>query len=437
MNIQHLLTKKRHCQQLQNEELEYFIKAACDGALHSSQIGAMLMAIAINGLSNEETIALTKAMINSGKKLEWNGIIADKHSTGGVGDKISLPLAPALAACGITLPMMSGRGLGLTGGTLDKLESIRGFSVDLSVEQMTECLKRAGCFIASPTSDICPGDKATYTIRDVTATVDCTSLIVASILSKKIAEGSKYLVLDIKAGSAALYKTVPEAEELANHMIAAAKHLGLKIKCVITSMDQPIGRAVGNGVEIEESIACLHGSGPSDLVELVSHLGGELLVMCGKASTVEEGIQQILTVLNNGDALNRFREMCIAQGVSADDAQKLCDQKFEGILPKASHVEKFKATKSGWVKYIDALSVAKICWELGSGRKKPTDKPDLSVGIKLLCSAGDKISAGDYWLELYHNLPVTEQMTRKLDEALEISSTKGFKVPSRIIKTLG
>ncbi|XP_073990800.1 thymidine phosphorylase-like isoform X1 [Rhodnius prolixus] len=436
MNIQQLLTKKRHAQELYDQEIEYFVKSACDGSLHASQIGAMLMAIAIQGLTNAETIALTKAMINSGKRLEWSGIVVDKHSTGGVGDKVSLPLAPALAACGLKVPMLSGRGLGLTGGTLDKLESIRGFAVDLSSEQMNECLSRAGCFIASPTSDICPGDKATYSYRDVTATVDCINLIVASILSKKIAEGCKYLVLDLKAGKAALYKTVAEAEELAKHMVDAAKDLGLKMKCVITSMDQPIGRTVGNAVEIEESVACLKGSGPADLVELVTHLGGELLVMCGKAISLEEGINKILNVLNNGEALKRFKEMCIAQGVSAEDALKLCNQQFDGILPKASFVTKFKVTKSGWVKFIDAQAIAEVCWELGSGRRKPTDKLDLSVGIKLLCSAGDQISAEDCWLELHHNLPVSDELARKLDKSIEVSPTKYCNVPSRIIKTV-
>ncbi|KAK9508231.1 hypothetical protein O3M35_007936 [Rhynocoris fuscipes] len=370
MNIQDLLLKKRHSGELSKQEVEYFVKNASSGLLHPSQIGAMLMAIAINGLSNQETIALTEAMINSGKKLEWSGLVVDKHSTGGVGDKVSLVLAPALAACHVKVPMMSGRGLGLTGGTLDKLESIKGYSVSLSEQQMKECLDEVGCFIASTTDQICPGDKATYSYRDVTSTVDVIPLIVGSILSKKIAEGSKHLVLDIKAGDAALYKNVADAEQLAKQMVAAAKHLNLNLKCVISSMNDPIGRAVGNALEVKEVVACLKGAGPKDLLELVSHLGGELLEMCGKASTVQQGAQMILDVIGNGEALERFKKMCIWQGVSEQHAQDLCDEKFGTCLVEpASHIEKFHAKQSGWVRNIDGLPVAKICWELGSGRK--------------------------------------------------------------------
>ncbi|KAK9508233.1 hypothetical protein O3M35_007936 [Rhynocoris fuscipes] len=358
--------------------------------------GAMLMAIAINGLSNQETIALTEAMINSGKKLEWSGLVVDKHSTGGVGDKVSLVLAPALAACHVKVPMMSGRGLGLTGGTLDKLESIKGYSVSLSEQQMKECLDEVGCFIASTTDQICPGDKATYSYRDVTSTVDVIPLIVA-----------------------------------------AAKHLNLNLKCVISSMNDPIGRAVGNALEVKEVVACLKGAGPKDLLELVSHLGGELLEMCGKASTVQQGAQMILDVIGNGEALERFKKMCIWQGVSEQHAQDLCDEKFGTCLVEpASHIEKFHAKQSGWVRNIDGLPVAKICWELGSGRKNPEDNLDLSVGVILHVSAGDYICEGDCWAELHHNKIVSEQMIQELEQAIHISNTNEFIVPSRIIKTI-
>lgn len=441
--LQEIIAKKRSGLELTADEIKLFIKAVVTGnPIYDAQIGAMLMAIAIRGMSPRETMHLTKAMVSTGGKagttmLKWNSVAGDKHSTGGVGDKVSIPLVPILAELGLTIPMISGRGLGFTGGTLDKLESIRGFRVELSEEEISSALDKCGCFIASTTPSICPADKIMYAIRDVTSTIDCTPLIVASILSKKIAEGSNYLIQDIKVGKAAFYKDVESAEELANSMIATSKEFdNFKMAVSLTRMDTPIGSAVGNSLEIEECIEVLRGeSSPPDLIDLICNLGSQLLVMAGKSPTVEEGRKSILSAIRSGKALKRFADMCICQGVTPDDAKDLCFGNMSAILGRAKCQTEIKAQESGYVQDIDAYEVAMVCWKLGAGRKVKEDKIDYHVGCKILLKPGERIENGQPWAILHHNTALSHALQEKLISAIKVSTEKP-KCENIIIKTI-
>ncbi|NWU88806.1 TYPH phosphorylase, partial [Upupa epops] len=326
-----LICKKRDGQRLEDQEIQSFVWGITSGTAQEAQIGAMLMAVRLRGMDAGETLALTRAMAASGQALEWprswHGRVADKHSTGGVGDKVSLVLAPALAACGCKVPMISGRGLGHTGGTLDKLESIPGFRVTLTPEEMLAALERVGCCIVGQSEELAPADRVLYGLRDVTATVDSLPLITASILSKKAAEGLSALVLDVKFGQAALFPTLEAARELAHSLVWVGQRLGIRVAAILSRMEQPLGHCVGNSLEVLEAIECLHGGGPEDLrqlVTLVTTLGGLLLWQCGLAGAATEGQGLLAQSLDNGSALGTFEAMLGAQGVPPNIAHSLC-----------------------------------------------------------------------------------------------------------------
>ncbi|XP_041059059.1 thymidine phosphorylase [Carcharodon carcharias] len=418
-----MIQKKRDKQALNAEEIRYFVQGVTKQTIQDCQIGAMLMAIRLQGMTQEETVNLTKEMKVSGVTLqwpkEWLGLVVDKHSTGGVGDKVSLILAPALAACGCKVPMISGRGLGHTGGTLDKMESIPGFNVEQSPGKMKDILSKVGCCIVGQTAKLVPADKKLYAIRDMTSTVDSLPLIAASIMSKKGAESLTALMLDVKFGEGALFKEINSAKELAQYLVDIGNDLGVQTAAALSRMDSPIGRCVGNSLEVIESIECLNGRGPKDLEELVICLGSHLLNMCKKAESLEAGEKAIKDVLKNGCALDKFQAMLVAQGVTTDLAKDLCQGMR--VLERAVKQEELKAQAGGVVQAIHSLPVAKVLHELGAGRDQLDHSINWSVGIELLKTVGDKINKGDPWIRVHFENPsLSEGQKIRLQQSLVI-----------------
>jgi len=411
LRIPDIIMKKRDGHELTKDEIQFFIQAICDNnnniSIQESQIGAMLMAIYFNSMTFDESFIITKAMMESGSKFDWakyRNRMVDKHSTGGVGDKISLPLAPALAACGLKVPMISGRGLGFTGGTLDKLEAIPGLNVNCSISEIENLIEKVGCCIVGQTSELNPADRLLYATRDITSTVDSIPLIAGSIVSKKAIEDLDALVLDIKVGKAAFMKSKENAKKLGDYMLQISKKLGFKAGVFLTQHDNPIGKCIGNQIEIEETIECLRGEISSDMSELVTKYGGYLLKSTGDAKTIEEGAQIILEKLKNGQALEKFKQMIINQGVSQQVASDLCNQKYDLVFPKKARFNSYiRAPKSGYIKSIDALVLGNTAAKLGAGRAKAGDKISYEVGFKLLKTIGDKVDSNEPWLEVHHN----------------------------------
>ncbi|KAG1952660.1 thymidine phosphorylase [Pimephales promelas] len=432
-----LIKLKRDGDQLSPAEIRTFVQGVTSQTIQKSQIGAMLMAIWQQNMTDEETLALTREMMNSGDTLKWpeEWWVVDKHSTGGVGDKVSLPLAPALAACGCKVPMISGRGLAHTGGTLDKLESIPGFNVSQSIQQVEKILQDVGCCIVGQTESLVPADRVLYAIRDATSTVDSLPLITGSIISKKGAEGLSALVLDVKFGRAALYKDLDSARKLAQSLVTAGNKLGVKTRAVLTRMDAPIGQTVGNAVEVCEALECLKGRGPDDLTELVTILGGHLLDMCSPDFTVESGTKEIALKLKNGEALEKFQAMLEAQGVSAEVARSLCSYETDYFqhMSRAAHQTELKVLDDGAVLDIDGLALAEVLHKLGAGLTKSEDKIDHSVGAEILVKMGQQVQKGESWIRIHHksqdDLSVHQSVLQK---ALVIGNIREYKALSRV-----
>ncbi|XP_052810286.1 thymidine phosphorylase-like isoform X3 [Mya arenaria] len=407
--IPNLIQKKRDGNSLTREEVEYFVREVVAGHVQDAQLGAMLMAMYIRSLDSEETTYLTRAMTHSGEVLkwpaEWKGRIVDKHSTGGVGDKVSLILAPALAACGMKVPMVSGRGLSHTGGTLDKLEAIPGFTVSQSHANMIKILENVGCCIVGQTSNLVPADKIMYATRDVTSTTENIGLITSSIISKKVAESLDALVLDVKIGKGAFLKNEKDARELAQRMVAAGNGSGVQTVALLTDMNSPIGKKIGNAFEVAESIECLHGNGPNDLTDLVTRLGGQLLYKINAAESMDAAINMIASTLNDGRALAKFRAMIVAQGVQEEIADKLCRKGadvFE-VLPKAKYTYEIQCAKSGHIHSIDSMNCAIVTGKLGAGRAKAGEVINFAVGIHLKKHIGDAIEKDEVAMVVHHD----------------------------------
>ncbi|XP_071799606.1 thymidine phosphorylase-like [Asterias amurensis] len=428
-----IIAKKRDGEELSTQEIEWFVEKM--PSVDDSQIGAFLMAMYLKGLSRDETAALTKAMQNSGDLLhwppEWKGLVVDKHSTGGIGDKISLPLAPALAACGMKVPMISGRGLGFTGGTLDKLESIPGYRVDVAEKDIIPILEQVGCCIVGQTSNLVPADKKLYATRDVTATVASLPLITASIISKKAAENVNSLILDTKFGKGTFMKTIEEGRQLAKSLVTVSNALGIKTTALLTDMNSPIGCTAGNALEVAEAIQCLQGSGPDDLRELVCQLGGHLLFISGKADSPADGIATIQTTLQDGTACAKFQAMLVAQGVLSSIAERLCQSKLDQVddvwkvLERAAYTTELQAGQCGYVQSIDALALGKVILELGAGRSVAGADIDYSVGFRLLVKVGSQLKKGQSWISMYHNTsPLSEDHILRLQSGLVIGLDK-------------
>jgi pyrimidine-nucleoside phosphorylase len=383
-------------------ELEVFLEDYTKDRIPDYQMAAWLMAVYLRGLNDEETLSLTRVMLNSGRVLDFStlpGPTVDKHSTGGVGDKISLPLAPIVAACGAYVPMISGRGLGHTGGTLDKLESIPGFRTQLGPEEFISQVTELGLAFGGQTADLAPADGRLYALRDVTATVECVPLIVSSILSKKFASGTARVVFDVKTGSGAFMRERERAQELAKELLAVTRALGREAAALVTNMDQPLGRAVGNALEVEESISVLKGAGPEDVRQLTLRLAGEMLSLAGLAATVEEGEALARRAIADGSALERLRQVVEAQGGDPDvvaDASR---------LPLASRSFEVPAPRGGFVCAVDAYAIGDAVVDLGGGRRRKEDVIDPGVGVILAKKVGDPVKAGEPLARVHSRAP--------------------------------
>lgn len=434
MRFSDIIVAKRDAVELSRAQISFLVDSVTDPELPAEQIGALLMAIYLNGMSTEETIHLTRCMRDSGTGLTWteNSRVVDKHSTGGVGDKVSLPLTPMLAACGVKVPMISGRGLEHTGGTTDKLESIPGYEVNLTPAEIMRVVEEVGCSLTTQTSDMIPADGILYAMRDVTNTVASIPLIVASIMSKKLAEGIGSLLLDIKVGSAAFMRDVDSARELAHAMIAVGTSMGVETTAMLSTMDAPLGRMVGNSLEIVESVELLSGSGPDDLLELVIEQAARLLSMCGAAPDSAAGRAQAEATIHDRSALARFEHMLTAQGVEERLAASICTDP-RGTLEPAPLQTQLLAISSGNVAGIDAMLVAQQVIALGGGRTIRGAAIDHRVGVELHVSTGDAIERGQPWVTIHHTSQNEEH--DMLERAIQIIDGE-VETKSRIIELI-
>jgi pyrimidine-nucleoside phosphorylase len=411
-SVVELIAAKRDGQRLAAEEIAYLVSALSIGAMADYQMTAWLMAVFFQGLDDEETEALTLAMLHSGRTLDLGrvpGTKVDKHSTGGVGDKVSIALAPLVAACGVAVPMVSGRGLGHTGGTLDKLEAIPGFRTQLTPDEFARIVADVGCCMIGQTADIAPADKRIYALRDVTATVECIPLIVASILSKKLAEGIDALVLDVKVGRGAFMKSESDARTLADALIRVGTRAGKRVSALLTNMDAPLGVAVGNALETREALDVLAGGGPADLVECTMSLGAEMLVLGGKASGDEHARAMLNEAIGSGAAARTAERMIEAQG---GDPRVVCDRERLAVAPEEVVV---RAPREGFVAAIDALAIGLAAVAMGAGRTRADQPVDHGVGICIDAKPGARVARGTVLARLFFRaasqaVPVVERV---------------------------
>ncbi|XP_054721743.1 thymidine phosphorylase-like [Uloborus diversus] len=429
-----IIKKKRNGQILTTDEIAFFVTAVvkslkkdatADDAADRSQIGAMLMAIYLRGLNIDETCELTEKMKSSGEVLIWpekyRGLVVDKHSTGGVGDKISLLLAPVLAALGYKVPMVSGRSLMHTGGTLDKLESIPGYRVYLSSEEIYKQIESVGCCIVGQTDGCCPADKVLYQCREICATVDCPALIIASILSKKLSEGLDTLILDVKFGRGSVFGSKDEALETARSLVQTSR--SVKASALLTSMESPLGKTIGNSLEVLEAVECLRGESVSDVLELTKALGSEVLQIT-KGFEKEQALAAISSVLKDGTALSKFYNMLIQQDVSVETANELCYGDAAAVLPKAPHETSIiYAGENGYISGIDPLNLANL-WK----EELDFSQNNHGVGFTLMKQVGEMISPGDTWIKMHH---AREQLTQSQMKMLQSCITLSSKAPNQ------
>jgi pyrimidine-nucleoside phosphorylase len=398
MNAVDVIRRKRDGHALSVAEIDWLVQSYMQGAVADYQMSAFLMAVVWRGMDAAETVALTLAMLRSGQELrvrERLSPVADKHSTGGVGDKVTLAVAPLVAACGLPVAKMSGRGLGHTGGTVDKLESITGLRTELSPSEFLDVLDQHRLAISAQSGDLAPADGKMYALRDVTSTVDSIPLIAASIMSKKLAVGPSHLLLDVKVGAGAFMKTKAMARQLAEAMVGIGEDAGVRTRAVLSAMDQPLGRAVGNALEIAEAIAILRGTGPDDVTTLCLHETATLLAMAGLAADESEGHARAERAIRDGSGLAKFAEVVEAQG--GDPAQIFDPAR----LPSAPYRETFRAPRPGFVTRIDAERVGMASVHLGAGRMKKGDPIDYAVGLLLLAKVGDRLAEGDPLVEVH------------------------------------
>ena len=422
MNMVDVILKKKAGGALSPEEIRAFARGAADGSVPDYQLAALLMAICWRGMTAEETACLTMEMMRSGSVVDLSaidGVCVDKHSTGGVGDTTTLVLVPLAAACGAKVAKLSGRGLGHTGGTLDKLESIPGCSVNVSIEDFIRQVQEIGCAVIGQTQDLCPADKALYALRDVTGTVGSIPLIASSIVSKKLASGAGAIVLDVKTGSGALMQTVEESIELAKAMVEIGAQAGRPILALVTGMDQPLGTHVGNALEVKEAIDILAGRAGGDLLTVSLELGSRMLIASGIAKDVEDGKARMMQALESGAGLAKLKEMIIAQGGEG----RVCDD--VDYLPHAAYKIRVPAPASGYVARMDTAAIGRCAQALGAGRQKKTDVIDPAVGLVMDVRLGDEVKAGDSLATLYLNKPeLANEAVARMQQAIAIAKEK-------------
>jgi len=409
-----VIRKKRDAVELSRDEIEVFVNAYTKGDIPDYQVSAWLMAVVLRGMTRPETAALTDAMLRSGEVLDLSSLSArkvDKHSTGGVGDKTSLVLAPLVAAAGVAVPMISGRGLGHTGGTLDKLEAIPGFNVNLPVSKFRRVLETCGCSMIGQTAEIAPADRKLYALRDVTATVESPYLICASIMSKKLAEGIDALLLDVKTGSGAFMKSEKDAAFLAELMVETGERMGKQMVALITDMDQPLGQMIGNALEVIECVEIMQGKGPADLRELCLELAGWMLYLGGASKSVAEGKKKSVDLISSGAALEKFRQMIELQ----DGDPRIIDD-FKR-LPHAQHTLEVKSANAGFIASMQCEQIGTACVILGGGREKKEDSVDPAVGIVLHKKVGDRVEAGEPLATIHYNSETKAGRAQRLIES--------------------
>lgn len=418
MRMVDVIAKKRDGNELTKEEIEFFVKGYTAGDIPDYQASSLAMAIYFQDMTGEERANLTMAMVESGDQIdlsEIEGIKVDKHSTGGVGDTTTLVLAPLVAALDVPVAKMSGRGLGHTGGTIDKLEAVEGFHVEISEQEFIDLVNKDKVAVIGQTGNLTPADKKLYGLRDVTGTVNSIPLIASSIMSKKIAAGADAIVLDVKTGAGAFMKTIEDSELLAHAMVKIGNNVGRNTMAIISDMSQPLGRAIGNGLEVKEAIDTLKGEGPEDLTELVLTLGSQMVVLAKKAETLDEAREKLLEVIHNGKALEKFKVFLENQGGDGsvvDDVTK---------LPQAQYAFEVKAETSGYVSHIVADEIGVASMLLGAGRATKDDIIDLAVGLVLNKKVGDKVEAGESLVTIYANQEDVKDVEAKILENITIS----------------
>ncbi|MCP3738660.1 pyrimidine-nucleoside phosphorylase [Rossellomorea sp. BNER] len=421
MRMVDLIEKKRDGKELNTEEIQYIINGYTDGSIPDYQISALTMAIYFKGMTEKERADLTMAMVESGDQIDLTaikGVKVDKHSTGGVGDTTTLVLGPLVAAVGVPVAKMSGRGLGHTGGTIDKLEAVPGFHVEIENEEFIRLVNENNLAVIGQSGNLTPADKKLYSLRDVTATVNSIPLIASSIMSKKIAAGADAIVLDVKTGAGAFMKSLDDSKELAQAMVNIGNNVGRKTMAVISDMSQPLGFAIGNALEVKEAIDTLRGEGPKDLTELCLALGSHMVYLANKASSLEEARQKLEEVVNNGSALESFKTFLQSQG---GDASVVDDP---DTLPKAKYVVELPAKKEGYVSEIVADAVGTAAMWLGAGRATKESQIDLAVGLELRKKMGDFVQQGESLVTIHSNQEDIEKVKEKLYESISISEEK-------------
>ena len=419
MRMIDIIEKTRDGKSLTKEEIEFFVNGYTHEEVPDYQASSLAMAIFFQDMNDEERAALTMSMVNSGEKIDLsdiNGIKVDKHSTGGVGDTTTLVLAPLVAAVGVPVAKMSGRGLGHTGGTIDKLESVKGFNVEISEKDFIKLVNDNQVAVIGQSGNLTPADKKLYALRDVTGTVNSIPLIASSIMSKKIAAGADAIVLDVKTGSGAFMKTLDDAEALAHAMVRIGNNVGRNTMAIISDMSQPLGNAIGNALELKEAIATLKGNGPKDLTELVLTLGSQMVVLAEQATSLDEARQMLIDAIKTGKALNKFKTFLSNQG--GDDSIVDSPEK----LPSAKYQVEFKAKKDGYITEIIANEIGVASMMLGAGRQTKEDVIDLGVGIVLNKKVGEHVEKGENILTIHTNTKEIDDILYKLDNSITIES---------------
>lgn len=426
MRFLDIIEKKKNKLALTDEEIQFWIDGVTDGSIPDYQTSSLLMAIVLNGMDERETAKLAEAMMNSGDVIdlsEIEGIKADKHSTGGVGDKTSLALGAMVSACGLKVAKMSGRGLGHTGGTLDKLESIEGFNIFLTEEQFKKQVNEVGLSIIGQTGELVPADKKLYALRDVTATVNSIPLIASSIMSKKLASGSNTILLDVKYGEGAFMQTIEDAKKLATAMISIGNRLGRNTMAMITDMNQPLGNTIGNALEVEEAIQTVQGNGPKDFMELCM-CAGEIMLMQGKiANSKEEARKMLKEAISSGKAFEKLLQMVEAQGGNIEQI------KNTKLLPQSKFVTEMKSKESGYVENIHSMQLGILAMHLGAGRATKEDSINYAVGLKMNAKKGDKVNIGDVLCTVYHDEELKPEWIDNFYKTFTYSDSKVDPIP--------